>query len=138
MFVLDTDILTLLLLGQERVTARRTQVTEEVALTAVTRIEVLQGRFAAVLKAENGDHLLRAQQRLLETEKDIREFLILAVDSAAASAFDRLRQDKKLKKIRRGDMLIAAIALANRATLVTRNLKDFRRVPGLQIENWAD
>jgi len=37
MFVLDTDILTLLLMGHERVTARRAQVTEEVALTAVTR-----------------------------------------------------------------------------------------------------
>ena len=54
MFVLDTDKLTSLLRGHERVTARRAQVTEEVALSAVTRIEVLQGRFAAMLKAENG------------------------------------------------------------------------------------
>jgi tRNA(fMet)-specific endonuclease VapC len=138
MFVLDTDILTLLLRGHERVTAQRAQVTEEVALTAVTRIEMLQGRFAAVLKAENGDKLLRAHERLVETEKDIREFMVLVVNGAAAAAFDRLRQDKKLKKIRRGDLLIAAIALANCATSVTRNLKDFRQVPGLQVENWAD
>ena len=45
---------------------------------------------------------------------------------------------KKLKKSGRADLLIAAITLANRATLVTRNEKDFRQVPGLQVENWVD
>jgi tRNA(fMet)-specific endonuclease VapC len=138
MFVLDTDILTLLLRGHQRVIARRAEVTEEVALTAITRIEVFQGRFAAVLKAENGDKLLGAQQRLVGTEKDLLDFMILLVNGAAAAAFDRLRHDKKLKKIRRGDLLIAAIALGHRATLVSRNLRDFRQVPGLQVENWAD
>ena len=34
--------------------------------------------------------------------------------------------------------LIAAIVLANKATLGTRNLKDYRKVPGLQVENWVD
>jgi tRNA(fMet)-specific endonuclease VapC len=47
-----------------------------------------------------------------------------------------LRQNKKLKKIGRADLLMAAITLANRATLISRNLKDFRQVPGLQFENW--
>ena len=60
------------------------------------------------------------------------------VDDAAADEFDRLRQNKKLKKIGRPDLLIACIALANNATLVTRNLRHFRQVPGLQLENWAD
>jgi tRNA(fMet)-specific endonuclease VapC len=55
-----------------------------------------------------------------------------------AAEFDRLRENKKLKKIGRADLLIACIALANRATLVSRNLKHFGQVPGLQAENWAD
>ena len=63
---------------------------------------------------------------------------ILPFDEAAGAEFDRLRQNKKLKKIGRGDLLIASIALANKATLVTRNTKDFGKVPGLKIENWAD
>ena len=63
---------------------------------------------------------------------------VIPIDDAAADEFDRMRQNKKLKKIGRADLLIAAIALANRATLVTRNLKDFRQVPGLRVENWAD
>jgi tRNA(fMet)-specific endonuclease VapC len=81
---------------------------------------------------------LLAQQRLVETESDLGHFIILTVDATVAAAFDGLRQNKKLKTIGRGDLLIAAITLANRATLVTRNQKDFRKVPGLQIENWAD
>jgi tRNA(fMet)-specific endonuclease VapC len=63
---------------------------------------------------------------------------VLPIDRRVVAEFDRLRQNKKLKKIGRADVLIAAITLANRATLVSRNLKDFRQVPGLRVENWAD
>src|SRR5947209_12525276 len=97
MFVLDTDTLTHLLLGHKRVTERRAHATAEVALTVVTQIEVLQGRFASVLKAENGERLLLAQQRLMETETDLEKFIILRVGAAAAAEFDRLRQNRKLK-----------------------------------------
>jgi tRNA(fMet)-specific endonuclease VapC len=38
----------------------------------------------------------------------------------------------------RSDLLIACICLADGATLVTRNLKDFQGVPDLRLENWAD
>ena len=35
------------------------------------------------------------------------------------------------------DLKIAAIAIANNATLLSRNLKDFSKVPGLKVEDWA-
>ncbi len=68
----------------------------------------------------------------------LSQFQVVAFDAVAAAEFGRLRQIKKLKKIGRGDLLIAAITLANGATLVTRNLKDYRQVPALHLENWAD
>ena len=138
MFVLDTDTFTHLVHGHERVILRRSQVTEDVVLTAATRIEVLQGRFASVMKAEDAEQLLLAQQRLAQSERQMASFAVLPVDAAAAAEFERLLGTKGLRRLGRGDLLIAAITLANRATLVTRNLKDFRRVPGLQVENWAD
>lgn len=52
--------------------------------------------------------------------------------------FDILRAQTKLGKIGRADLLIASIALAHRATLVTRNLRHFRQIPGLNTDNWAD
>lgn len=137
MFVLDTDTLSHFLIAQGRVRERVEQADEEVVISVISRIEILQGRFASVLKAEDEEKLVRAEQRLEETEKDLKRFTILAVAPAAAE-FDRLRANKKLKKIGRADLLIAAIALAHRATLVTRNLKDFRQVPGLRVENWVD
>jgi tRNA(fMet)-specific endonuclease VapC len=138
MFALDTDTLTHLLRGHAGVSLRRSQVTDEVVLTVITRIEVLQGRFAAVLKAADRGQLQHAQDRLTESERQLASFDILPVDAAAAAEFERLLNTKGLRRIGRADLLIAAIALANRATLVTRNVKDFGKVPGLQIENWAD
>lgn len=140
MFVLDTDTISRLFAAHSRVLMRRNSVpSSEIAITIVTRIEILQGRFDFMFKAATGQELLRAQLWLNQSLQDLaRVETVLAIDSAAATEFDRLRQHKKLKKIGRGDLLIAAITLANRATLVTRNLKDFRQVQGLQIENWID
>jgi tRNA(fMet)-specific endonuclease VapC len=135
MFVLDTDMLSPFLRAHVGVTDRVAHATEEVAITLITRIELLQGRFASVLKAENGE---KAQHRLDENEKDLDRFTILVFDSMAAAEFDRLRKNKKLKKIGRCDLLIAVLTLANRATLVTRNRKDFGQVPGLKVGDWAD
>lgn len=138
MFVLDTDTLTLLLRGHERVTQRAGAASSEIVITVIARIEMLQGRFASVLKAEDASRLLHAQSQLTETEKDLEGLIILPIDAAAAARFDRLRQDKKVKRIGRADLLIASIVLAQRGTIVTRNLRHFRQVPGLQAENWAD
>ncbi len=140
MFVLDTDTFNLLLRGHPQVMARQSSVPpSEIASTIITRIEMLQGRFAFLFKAATAAELQRAQHLLDQTEKALAEVSqLFPIDGDAASEFQGLREIKKLKKIGRSDLLIAAITLARRATLVTRNLKDFRQVPGLQVENWAD
>ena len=139
MKILDTDILTLFFRGHRAVLDRHQEEAEQVAITIISRIQTLQGRFAMLLKATDGAQLIRAQSWLDQTVRHLAAIpKVVSVDDRVAVEFDRLRQNKKLKKIGRSDLLIAAITLANRATLVTRNLKDFRQVPGLQVENWAD
>lgn len=99
----------------------------------------LRARFAFLLKAADGAQLQRAQRWIEQSEADLRKLPVVTVDAAAAAAeFDKLRKQKKLKKFGRGDLLIACIALANNGTLVTRNLKHFRQIPNLKVENWAD
>ncbi len=138
MILLDTDTLTHLLAAHPRVLERRKAAADEVCLPVITRIEVLTGRFQSLLKAADAEQLQRAQNRLDEADLALKSFPVIPIDAAVAAGFDRLRQIKKLKKIGRGDLLIASIALAHGATLVTRNLKDFQLVPGLKLENWAD
>ncbi len=137
MILLDTDVLSLLLASHLRVAERRRRADDEVAITVVTRVEALQGRFAALLKAADAQELLRAQERLDRLEFDLAPFRVIPFDAAAAAEFDRLRADRRLRKIGRADLLIASIALARRATLVTRNVRHFRPVAGLALDDWA-
>lgn len=123
MFLLDTDITTLAF---------------HVRPAVVVRLEILRGRIEAVLKAATADEVLRAQAGLTKSEAFLARFVVVPVADDAARRFERLRADKKLKRTGPRDLLIACIALAHGATLVTRNTKDFSLVPGLKLENWAD
>jgi tRNA(fMet)-specific endonuclease VapC len=138
MILLDTDTYTLHQLANEMVLERFQAASEASMITIVTQIEVLRGRQDALIKAEDGARVLHAQLVLGLTIQHMKHFQVVSFNAAAAAEFDRLRQSKGTKRIGRGDLLIAAICLANKATLVTRKLKDFRKVPGLQFENWAD
>ena len=65
----------------------------------------------------------------------IRQLPILAF---TVPAIQRYRQLTKMKlNVGKNDLRIAAIALEAGATVVTRNLRDFGRVPNLQLEDWS-
>ncbi len=138
-FLLDTDTLTHAHLGHRKVASRIEQAGEEnVATTIVTAIEIIRERHEYILKAADGPQLLRGQQLLDSSEAMLMDIPILRVDARAAAEFDRLRQIRGLKKAGRADLVIGCIALAHRATLVTRNSDHFRQIPGLKIENCVD
>lgn len=122
----------------ERVLERMGKVgSDDIALALVTRLAMLRGRIEALIKAASAEELLRAVEGLSKSEGFLKQFRIVSIDAGAAEHFDALRANKKLKKMGPGDRLQAAIALANGATLVTRNTKDYAGVPGLKVENWA-
>jgi tRNA(fMet)-specific endonuclease VapC len=137
--LLDTDTLTYLYAAHPLVTERlHNLIDPEVGTTVITRIELLRGRFDYLLKASVGAEFLRAQQLLERTEELLAQLLVVSLDEAAVVQFERLRKLRGMRKMGRADLLVASIALAHRATLVTRNLRHFRAVPGLTVVNWVD
>ena len=139
MILLDSDIISLLHHGSEKIQRRLDAVSdaERVAIPLICWIEALTGRFDSVLKAANRIELLQAISRLQRSQEWLDSFAIVPIDEPAANEFEKLISNKKLKKIGRADLLIASIALANKALLVTRNVRHFEQVSGLRIENWA-
>jgi len=73
----------------------------------------------------------------------LREFLlpleVVTFDEAAADAYGTVRaaMEKKGRPIGPLDTLIAAHAMALGTVLVTNNTREFRRVPGLSVEDWS-
>jgi len=139
MYLLDTDTLTHLYAGNTNVIASLNAVEDsEVGITIITKAEMLRGRIEYLIKAENRESLLKAQELLFRTEELLAELLIVPISQRAADEFERLRAVSKLRKIGRADLLIASISLADRATLVTRNLRHFKQIPGVRVVNWVD
>ena len=139
MYLLDTDTLTYLYHGHSKVIEHLTTIkNSEVGITIITKVEVLRGRIDYLLKAETGVNLLKAQELFFRTDELLSQLLIVSIDQAASVEFERLRAISKYRKIGRADLLIASITLANQATLVTRNKRHFKQIPGLRVENWVD
>ncbi|HBJ87612.1 MAG TPA: nucleic acid-binding protein, partial [Verrucomicrobiales bacterium] len=120
----------------QRLLARLTQAGEEVATTAVNVDEQLSGLLAAVHARHLPEDQVQPYAELIERIEFLAGFLILPWDVESSGAFHQ----KKAAKIRVGtmDLKIACISLVHDATLLTRNMVDFSRIPGLRVENWLD
>lgn len=136
-YVLDSDHISLLQRGHSQVLARVATVPpDEIAVAVVTVEEQLQGRLAVIRRARSQSDAAYACDRLIETVRFYSDTLVLRFDPTAVTRFEELRR----QGIRIGtqDLRIAAIALTHQMTLVTRNRRDFGRIPGLPIEDWSE
>jgi tRNA(fMet)-specific endonuclease VapC len=138
--VLDTDYMSLLeWMGKpetERPRARLRKYPEtEVATTIIAYEEQVRGWMAYMAKARSLELQITGYRRLKAQLLNYSGRLILDFDEVAASIFQRLRRSR----VRLGtkDLQIAAIGLAHDATLLTRNLRDFRKIEGLKVEDWT-
>jgi tRNA(fMet)-specific endonuclease VapC len=140
MLILDTDIVSLLHVGDPAIVQRveLTREAEEIVTTIITKAEVLRGRIEYMLKAHDREHFLKAQRLVLLSEARLAETPIIHLNDSALDESGSVQRDRRTRGIGRSDLLIAAIAMASDAILATRNMKHFSKVPRLRIANWKD
>jgi len=128
-FLVDTDVASYAIDRHPRVLKRWFDLRyADIGISALTEAELRYGalrRRSASLTADV-DFFLRPYE--------IVEFSTAHVPTHAQL---RLELERKGQRIGEHDMLIAAQALSLGLVLVTNNEREFRRVPGLKIENWS-
>lgn len=115
----------------ESLVARRAD--EDAFLSVVTASALLHGVHRAATPAQRA-------RRAAFVEGLLQRFPVLDVDLATARAHAGVWADLAAAGTRVGpnDLWLAATAIAHGLTLVTANLREFERVPGLLVEGWGD
>lgn len=127
--LLDTDTVVALLRGDDRLARKaRRQPLKSLGISAVTLYELRVG----VEKSRDQEKNRRS------LDDALAPFALLPFDDDASLAAAKVRAtlEKKGRGIEPYDTLIAGQALSLGLRLVTANTREFRRVPGLKLENW--
>ncbi|MBK8964252.1 MAG: type II toxin-antitoxin system VapC family toxin [Candidatus Competibacteraceae bacterium] len=129
-YMLDTNMCIYLMKNQPASVARRFDecYVGDVVISAVTYAELEYGVSAA-------DDPEKERRHLAALVEDIP---VAPFDRAAGRAYGPIRQATRDRRKDHLDKLIAAHAVSLDAVLVTNNLKDFAKYPGLKTENWVE
>ncbi|MFO1114164.1 MAG: type II toxin-antitoxin system VapC family toxin [Beijerinckiaceae bacterium] len=126
-YLIDTNIAIHARDGDAQVLAKFTEHAGATMLSSLSLAEMQRGLY------KNPD-LFAARARRLDAL--LRAVRVLPFDAPAALAYGQIIAACGWSKGRDFDRMIAAHAIASRATFVTDNVADFHDIPGLAIENW--
>ena len=140
MFVLDTDHIAILQWQTQPEYSRLQQRMQrhspaDLYYTIASFHEQVMGANTFINQAHSAQGVQKGYQILEKIQNDYAQMQVLPFDHGASSAFDSLRSQKV--RIGTMDLRIAAIALSRNMIVLTRNLADFGRVPGLQVQDWT-
>jgi tRNA(fMet)-specific endonuclease VapC len=137
LYALDTDVLTLYRFGHPMISLRVRAALQagKLAVTVISAEEQLTGWYSMMRRAKQRSSLALAYQSLADTIALLTLFPILSFPVSAIARYEQLKAMRL--NVAAMDLRIAAITLDAGCTLVTRNTRDFRRVPGLMLEDWS-
>src|SRR4051812_15008586 len=127
-YILDANAVIALLENRSASLARRVrqQAVSEIAISAIVLHELFFGAFKSRRVTENVHRVNALRFEILEFDGDDARQAgeVRALLAAAGSPIGPY------------DVLIAGQAISRNRVIITRNTREFARVPGLQIENW--
>jgi len=136
LFLLDTDHLTLYHMGHPPLLQNLLRhLADELAISVVTVEEQLTGWQRALRQARDDVRRAQIYERMARTVEGLAGWRVIPLSASALARHATLIRQRL--NVPSNDLKIAATALEENATVVTRNLRDFRRVPGLQCEDWT-
>lgn len=107
----------------------------DVVASVVSVHEQTLGAVTVIGQARTAAQVVRGYRFISQMLTVITPRTVLPFDDPAAAIFDQLRAQRI--RISTLDLRIASIALARNLVVVTRNVRDFGQVPGLQTEDWT-
>ena len=108
---------------------------DDIATSIVSFQEQAQGALAYLRRARKNDEIVTAYVKLEMIWRWFLKMNVLSFDAAAQSRFAELKPS--CSRVKTMDLRIACIALVTGSILLSRNLRDFRGVPGLVVEDWT-
>ncbi len=135
-YLLDTDTFSLYLQNDVKVVhAVIAHLPSPMAVSIITVQEVWDGWATAIARAKTADLIAATYARLTETVNELRNWSVVSLPVGALTRYNALKKQKL--NVGRNDLRIASIALETGATVVTRNHRDFARIPGVTIDDWS-
>ncbi len=139
MIILDTDTLGIVQRASghvyEKLLNRLLAADDDVCVSIIRFEEQMRGWLAFIAKAKTSSQQVNAYARLHALLDDFIRRPVLDFDEACAFEFQGLSASKL--RIGTMDLKVAATALAHGALLLSRNLKDFRKVAALRVDDWT-
>jgi tRNA(fMet)-specific endonuclease VapC len=136
LYVFDTDHLSLYQTGHPRVVANiLLHLTDRLAISVISIEEQLTGWQRALHQARDDARRAEVYRRMALTVESWSGWPVLPFGVAAMARHAALLRQRL--NVASNDLKIAATALENNATVVTRNLRGFGRVPGSPCEDWS-
>jgi len=131
-YLLDTCVVSDFIKGDKSTHKRLKQTSpHHIYLSSISLMEI---QYGLALNAARAKKILTPMRGLLKSISHV------SFQYKTAEIAGEIRADlaKAGKPIGAYDILIAATALEHKLILVTSNMKEFKRVPGLVVENWRD